>query len=477
MQELWQKTAFELASDIRSGRVSSVEVTNDILERMTAVNTTINAVVDTMQEEALASAREADNELRKSGPRGPLHGIPVTVKINVDYSGRATTNGVVAYKDLLANDDGSVVRNLKNSGAVIFGRTNTPCFSMRLFTSNDLHGATLNPHDATITPGGSSGGAASATSAGIGAIAHGNDIGGSVRYPAYACGVYGFRPTSGVVPNHNSSQFAERMIVSQMSSVQGPLARSVEDLRLAMVAMSAPDPRDIWQVPTHGMFDPLEIEPCRVAMLSDTNDSDVDPEVSSAIRLAGDMLRDAGYSVVEAEIPSMLDASRFWKTALVNEMLSGSMPKILELGDGKIKRSVERFTDGLNVLESRDDFLQTFALRSKMLREWQIFLSEFPLILTASSWVKPIIDDYDVSADLDMDWFGRVTAPMHATPILGLPGLAVPVGTVIGKPMGIQMIANRFEDRRLLSAGKALEKALGPLLPIDPQPGAERSSE
>ncbi len=465
---LWSWTASELAAAIASGRVSSVEAMESAIARMEAVNPAINAVVDALPEQAMEAARAADAALRRTGPLGPLHGVPVTVKINVDYGGRATTNGVVAYKDLIAPEDGSVVRNLKAAGAVIIGRTNTPCYSMRGFTSNDLHGHTKNPHDPALTPGGSSGGAGAATAAGIGAMGHGNDIGGSVRYPAYCNALYGLRPTAGVVPAYNPSQLSERFIVSQMASVQGPHARSMEDVRLTMRALQAPDPRDIWQIPSRGMFAPVSHRPCRVALHAGTDEAQVDPEVSAAIRLAGAMLADAGYEVVEADPPSLWEAMEFWLLALGNEMRAGLGPLMEQNGDWKMKRAYRLLTDGVPVIEDRDGFLRAYARRSTLLRKWQLFFEDFPLLLTAVTWAKPMPDDYDVSDGVDQDWFLRVTAPMSGTPTLGLPGLSVPVGAKPGLPMGVQLVAARHGDRRLMEAGAVLERAIGPIRPVDP---------
>ncbi len=434
---------------------------------MEAVNPALNAVVDPLPEAALAAARQADAALRRQGPLGPLHGVPVTVKINVDYGGRATTNGVVAYRDLIAPDDGSVVRNLGASGAVIVGRTNTPAFSMRWFTENDLHGATLNPHDAAITPGGSSGGAGAATAAGIGAMGHGNDIGGSVRYPAYCCGLYGLRPTSGLVPAYNPSQLAERPIASQMSSVQGPLVRSAADIALAMRALAAHDPRDIWQVPQPaGVFDTAR-PPCRVAMQAETDECAVDPAVSAAIRQAGAILADAGYEVVETEIPSMTEAADLWRQVFGSEMRSGLWPLAQQHGDAKTKHSLKLLIETTPDLD-RDAFLKTFARRSTLLRKWQMFFEEFPLILTAVSWRPPLPVGYDQRPDLDFEPFYRELSPTTATPILGLPGLTAPVGALPGKPIGVQLIAGRFGEPALLSAAAALERAIGPVKPVDP---------
>ncbi|WP_068297966.1 amidase [Pararhodobacter sp. CCB-MM2] len=466
--DLWRLSAADLARGIAAGHFTSLEATESALARMDAVNQPLNAVVDTLHDDARAAARAADATLRRTGPLGPLHGVPVTVKINADYGGRATTNGVVAYKDHIAPEDGSVVRNLKAGGAVIIGRTNTPCYSMRGFTSNDLHGTTLNPHDPAITAGGSSGGAGAATAAGIGAMGHGNDIGGSVRHPAYCNGIYGLRPTAGLAPAFNPSQVAERLIVSQMAAVQGPLARTMEDIRLAMQALSAPDPRDIWQIPVNGEYDPVTHAPCRVALHAETDEGPVDPAVSAAIRQAGEMLTDAGYEVVEVTPPSLWEAMEFWLLSLGNEMRAGLGLLMEAHGDWKMKLSYQVLTQGIPEVDTRDGFLKMYARRSELLRKWQLFFQDYPLLLTAVTWTRPMPAEHDVSEGLDYDWFRRATAPMSGTPTLGLPGLSVPVGTVPGVPMGVQLLAGRHQDHRLLQAGVALERAIGQILPVDP---------
>ena len=467
MSEYWSWTACELATAIAKGQISSVEATQSAIERMSAVNPTLNAVVDALADEAMDAAEHADRVLRRHGPSGPLHGVPVTVKVNVDYAKRATTNGVVAYRELIAPYDGSVVGNLRKTSAVVIGRTNTPSYSMRWFTENDLHGATRNPHNAAMTCGGSSGGAGAATAAGTGAMGHGNDIGGSVRYPAYCCGVYGLRPTAGVVPAYNPSQLAERMIVSQMAAVQGPLARSVHDIALSMRALSASDPRDIWQVPVErSMFD-IAHRPCRVAMLAETGDCAVDPAVTAAIRRAGTILSDAGYQVEEVAIPSLTEAADLWRLVLGNEIRAGLWPLVQEHGDEKVKKSISDLLDGVPELD-RDGFLKAVAKRSTMLREWQMFLTDFPLVLTAVSWQLPYAVGEDQRHDLDFEEYYRQLAPTTATPILGLPGLAVPMGLTQSRPVGVHLIADRFKEHVLLDAGAVLERANGPVAPVTP---------
>jgi amidase len=245
MIDLATLNACDIAALIARRDVSAREVTTATLSRIDAQNPALNAIVQHMPDEALAAADAIDAALRRGEPPGPLAGVPMTIKVNVDQTDHATTNGLVSQKDLIAAEDNPVVANLRRAGAVIVGRTNTPAFSLRWFTRNGLHGATKNPHDATLTPGGSSGGAGSAVATGMGAIAHGTDIAGSVRYPAYACGVHGLRPSLGRVPGFNPSG-GDRLIGGQLMAVSGPLARSIPDLALALGAMAAPDPRDPW---------------------------------------------------------------------------------------------------------------------------------------------------------------------------------------------------------------------------------------
>src|SRR5215510_15655160 len=248
MQDLWRLSATDLAGLIKSKKLSAKEAATAALARLDAVNPKLNAVVVHRPAEVLAEAASVDAKIARGENVGVLAGVPVTVKVNIDQAGFATTNGLKIQKDALAKDNSPVIDNLRKSGAVILGRTNCPAFSYRWFTTNLVHGDTKNPRDSGITPGGSSGGAGSAVAAGIGHIAHGTDIAGSIRYPAYACGVHGLRPTLGRIPAFNPA-LPERPIGPQIMAVSGPLARTVNDLRISLAAMSARDIRDPWYVP------------------------------------------------------------------------------------------------------------------------------------------------------------------------------------------------------------------------------------
>ncbi len=306
MQDLWRLSAADLATLIRSKKVSATEAATAALARLDAVNPKINAVVDHRPAEVLAQASAVDAAIGRGEDAGPLAGVPVTVKVNIDQTGFATTNGLKLQREAIAKTNSPVIDNLRKAGAVILGRTNCPAFSYRWFTTNLVHGDTKNPRDPGITPGGSSGGAGAAVAAGIGHIAHGTDIAGSIRYPAYACGVHGLRPTVGRIAAFNAA-LPERPIGPQISAVSGPLARTIGDFRIALAAMSGKDFRDPWWVPA-----PLEGPPMpkRVAMCLNPDGLDPVPEVRAAVADAGKRLERAGWMVEEiANTPPLREAA------------------------------------------------------------------------------------------------------------------------------------------------------------------------
>ena len=255
MTELWQLSAIELADLVRARKASAREAAEAALQRLEAINPKLNAIVVCRPELVRERADAIDLMLARGESPGSLAGVPVTIKINVDQAGFATSNGTKLQKNLIAQANSPVVDNLLRAGAVILGRSNAPAFALRWFTSNLLHGSTRNPRDPSLTPGGSSGGAAAAVATGIGHLAHGTDIAGSIRYPAYACGVHGLRPSLGRVPAYNASS-PERSIGAQLMAVSGPIGRTIGDLQAGLFAMSARDPRDPWWTPEFIAFGP-----------------------------------------------------------------------------------------------------------------------------------------------------------------------------------------------------------------------------
>src|SRR5260221_2435767 len=305
MEDLWRLSATDIAALIRSKKVSAKEADSAALARLDAVNPRINAVIDHRPQDVLAQAGAIDAAIARNEDLGPLAGVPVTVKVNIDQEGFATTNGLKLQRDVIAASNNPVVDNLRKAGAVILGRTNCPAFSYRWFTTNLIHGDTKNPRDASITPGGSSGGAGAAVAAGIGHIAHGTDIAGSIRYPAYACGVHGLRPTVGRIAAFNAS-LPEPPIGPQISAGSGPLARTIGHLPIALAAMSGYDARDPWWVPA-----PLEgpVMPKRAALCLQPDGLEAVSEVKAAVADAGKRLERAGWVVEEVETPPMREAA------------------------------------------------------------------------------------------------------------------------------------------------------------------------
>jgi amidase len=472
--EPWRWDASEIVPGVRTRQISAREITESCLQRLEAVNPLINAIVDILKDEALVAADQADQAVKQGAPLGPLHGVPVTVKINTDYAGRATTNGVVAFKDFISEEDSATVTSLRDAGAVIIGRTNVPAFSTRFFTDNALHGRTLNPWDFSRTPGGSSGGAASAVAAGIGPIGHGNDRAGSVRYPAYACGVTGLRPTVGRVPNFNPSAKQERGLFSQITSVQGPLARSMADLRLALDALTAYDIRDPWSVNLDQGME-RRTRPITVAMVTASPSIDADPAVKDALNKTAKYLEDAGYRVEEVSPPHMDEASAlFWSLMLTEEGViadksgASSASSIDQLGDEAVIKARHSTMANAKILD-HGEFARGLARRTTILRAWLRFLETYPLVLLPVSWKLPFPSDHDQKGDNALGELVRAHEPMTAISLLGLPGLSVPTGTADGVPVGVQIVANRFQEELALTAGEVIEANCAMGTPIDPK--------
>jgi amidase len=464
---LWQWNADEVATAIRTRRISSREAVQAVLQRLDAVNPAVNAVTVLLADQALAAADRADGAVKRGEVLGPLHGVPVTVKENIDQADQATANGVVAFKDLIAKVDSPPVANWKRAGAVIVGRTNTPAFSLRWHTDNELRGRTYNPWARTRTPGGSSGGAAAAVVSGIAPLAHGNDLGGSIRYPAYCCGVAGIRPTLGRVPAYNATVTEDRPIGHQLMSVQGPLARRVADVRLGLGAMAARDPRDPWWagVPLDG---PALARPLRVALTVDPARQGVHRAVAGAVRAAGLALAEAGYAVEEVEPPAVDAVAANWATLVFNEMRHMTLPYIERHGGEDLNRCTELILSGVADLDV-DTYMRALAERTRHIREWTVFMERYALVVGPVSTEPPFEVGFDVK---DADTTARVLRAQRllvAVNLLGLPAVAVPCGLSEGVPLGVQVIGSRYREDLCLDAAEVIEARHGLTTPIDPR--------
>ncbi len=463
--ELWSLDAVELARLIRLGAVSSREVVTSCLMRMDAVNDRLNAVVRRMDDEALAAADACDAARARGEALGPLHGVPVTIKINTDQRGHPTDNGAVALKDLVAKSDAPVVANLRRAGAVFIGRTNAPAFSMRVMSANGLHGRTLNPLDRSVTPGGSSGGAGAAVAAGMGPIAHGNDIGGSVRIPAYCNGVFGLRTGLGRIPAYSAAA-GPRPIGGQLMATQGPLARSVRDLRLAFEVMAQGDPRDTRWVDAP-LVGPPPRRPIRVALVPEPPGGFIHPAQAAAVRTAGRHLAAAGYVVEETPPPEIEAVVRVWHTLGSGDVFRVLAPVIEQMGDPGAVAALRHWLAQSPPPSDPTAVLDALSERDRLLLAWQTFLQDWPLVVMPTLADLPPPQDQDQTAEGTARILDSIRAALVA-PALGLAGLAAPVGRSGALRTGVQIIPARFREDLALAAGEVIEAAEGAVRPVDP---------
>ncbi len=461
MDELWQRSAVEIAEGIAQKKFSCREVMESVVGRIRAKNGALNAIVYDYTEEALADARRADEALASGTARGPLHGVPVTIKENVDQRGKPTPNGVPAFQNVIAPDDAPLVANLRRAGAIIVGRTNTPELSMRATTDNPLHGRTHNPWHPDASAGGSSGGAGAAAAAGFGPIHHGNDIGGSLRFPAFCCGLATVKPTPGRIPAWNPSATAERGMLAQLMSVQGAICRHVADVRLATRVMAQRDPRDPWWVPAP--FDGERMPaPIRVAVTKNAHGYPIHPEIAHAVDRVAKWLAAAGYAVDEVEPPPITEPARAWFSVTVAEMKVMLFPVAQQHGSRTIQEIFGWFERMGDVVDA-GGYMLGVAERTRMTRQWSVFLEEHPLVLTPFLMRPTFPWNYDAESFAQMKDLFDAAIYSYGVNYLGLPAGVVPIGLVDGLPAGVQIVGRRFREDLILDAMQVVENEVGVL--------------
>src|SRR5216684_2494886 len=464
MDDLWRLSAKDLAALIASKKVSAKEAATSALARLDAVNPKINAVVDHRSEDVLKQAASVDAAIARGEDTGPLGGVPVTVKANIDQEGFATTNGLKLLREAIAKSNSPVIDNLRKAGAVILGRTNCPAFSYRWFTTNLVHGDTKNPRDPGVTPGGSSGGAGAAVAAGIGHIAHGTDIAGSIRYPAYACGVHGLRPTLGRVAAFNAA-LPERSIGPQISAVSGPLARTIGDIRIALAAMSAHDARDPWWVPA-----PLEGPPMlkRAALCLRPDGLETVAEVKAAVADAGKRLERAGWAVEEIEdTPPLREAADLQTKLWLGDGYEAQLNAAEREGDPGALACLRGNKPKVFPFDAAS-FSKALTRRATLTREWLQFFETYAVLLMPVSAELPFPDGLDLHDQASFTRVWQAQLPQIAIPFMGLPALTVSTGLVGRVPVGVQVVSSRYREDLCLLAGEAIEAGGTPSAPVDP---------
>lgn len=468
MDQLWQRSALDLADLIAKRDVSCVEVVEAHLRRIDQVNPRINAIVRILADDARSAAASADQVVATGAALGPLHGVPFTVKECIDMAGLPTTWGAKALAGAVVPMDAPVVERMRAAGAIAIGRTNLPDMAMRWHTQGSLHGATINPWSAAHTPGGSSGGDAASLATGMSAIGVGTDLGGSLRNPASACGIASIRPSAARVPEACFVPGKDRLLAIQLMHATGPMARRVADVRRTLQIIMGAHPRDPWAIsaPWVGAAATRSI---RVALLSEPPGGTTDPRIAMATRRAADALADAGYEVVEACPPRYEEAIAAWAQLLIGDF-EPSMPQLMSvMGAGgtaflsMLRAAVPAFVDA-------GAMSRLLVKRDGIGRAWSQFMHEHPLLLSPALTKLPFVVGFDISSQKNTEATLEMVRPSLPANLLGLPSACVPADRdeVTGLPIGVLLTGCRFREDQCLDAAEAIETRLPLATPIDP---------
>lgn len=465
-------SAVELARSIRERQLSARELVAVHLERIARANPAVNAIVTLLPERAMAAAVEADEALARGEPVGPLHGLPIAHKDLVSTAGIRTTFGSPVFVDHVPEEDDLLVERIRAAGAILVGKTNTPEFGAGSQTFNPVFGRTRNPYDLAKTSGGSSGGAAAALACGMLPIADGSDLGGSLRNPAGFCNVVGFRPSPGRVPSWPATD------PGQTLSVDGPMARSVEDVALLLSAMAGPDPRVPISRPEpgEGFRPPLDadLQGVRVAWgLAAGGTMPVDPAVVAALGPALAVFEELGADLEEV-FPDLRGAREAFLT-LRARLFALDHGDLLEEHRSEIKPTVVgELERGLALTAA--DVEEAERARAELRARAAAFFERFDVLAMPVSQVPP----FDVELEYPTEVAG-VPMPGYVDwmescwciTMTGHPAISVPFGfTEGGLPIGIQLVGRAFEDLRLLRIAHAFEQATRAGLRRPPPPAA-----
>ncbi len=456
--------AFALAADIRDGRTTAAAVIDAHLARIAARNPELNALPVVFADRARRAADGVDRTIAAGGDPGPLGGVPISIKENIDLTWSATTEGWRGLADAVPARDATVVARMCTAGAIPIGRGNMSDFGMRWDTDNDLFGRTYNPRDRGRTTFGSSGGDAVAVATGMSAIGLGNDFGGSIRLPAAALGVCGLRPSAGRVPRARVEDRPVALTL-QRFAVNGLLARSVAELEgaLALVAGWDLDDPVSQELPSLRTYD----GPRTVAVTRDPAGRGIHPDAGAGVDRAADALRTAGWDVVAAEPPFIEEAAELWRRLACTDMLWSLDPARLSAPLGRAATWFLRdSTAAARPYETAAEYAQAWARRAVIEAAWRRFQAEFPVVLGPVFADRVPAPEFDLGGPEPADQALRDLRLVVAVNFLGLPAVAVPTGYGgDGMPTAVQLIGPAHGDMAALAAAAAVEAALGPLPP------------
>lgn len=475
MSNLYEMTATQLARLLREKNVTSLEITQSVLDRIEAVEGQVHSYVTVLPETALHMAREADRRLA-AGDAGPLTGIPIAVKDNMCMRGERTTCGSRVLENYVPPYDATVVRLLRDEGMVILGKANMDEFAMGSSTETSYWGPTRNPWDLERIPGGSSGGSAAAVAAGEAIVSLGSDTGGSIRLPAAFCGVTGIKPTYGAVSRYGLVAYA-----SSLDQI-GPFSRDIEDLSLLLNVLCGHDPSDSTSVPRdYPDFTKFLDQPVKGMTLGLPREffGKLDnPEVRGSISEARSVFEDLGVKFVELSLPTLDYGIAAYYVIAPSEASSnlarydgvkyghraGSFESMIDMycrtraeGFGpEVKRRIMLGTYALSSGYYDAYYLKAAKVRTLITQDFRKAFEKCDAILCPTAPSPPFKIGEKIDDPIQMYLTDVFTIPVN---MAGLPGIAIPGGlSGGGLPIGLQLIAPHFEESRLVQLGSAFQK-------------------
>jgi amidase len=457
--ELNWRPATELAGLIRSKAISPVELLRTCLQTIERLNPQINAICTLAADSAMAAARRAEQAVMAGEEVGSLHGVPIGIKDLTPTAGIRTTFGSPLYADHVPSEDAAVVKRIKQAGAIVVGKTNTPEFGAGANTVNRLFGATRNPWDLALTVGGSSGGGAAALASGMLPLAEGTDFGGSLRVPAAFCGVVGLRPTAGLVARYPTP------LPWDVGTVHGPMARNADDAALLLDAMlgddhgvtpiSTPAP---WQGVAAAVAQIRDLKGMRIGYAADIAEVGIDPDIGTACLVAAKALADRGASVEQLEfsVADGCEAYRVLRGATMVTRFFDSLDAI-EKFEPNLRGNIEA-----GVKLTIGEVARAERKRAELWQRWRRLFERYDLLLTPTTPVAPfpVEQNYPtVIAGRKMTSYIDWIAPTFLVTLASLPAASAPCGqTAAGLPIGLQIIGPRFAKPKILGAAKLVHQ-------------------
>lgn len=471
-------SASELSKKIKAKEITSTELTKIYIDRIEKYDDAINSVIVRIFDKALEDAEKADIALAKGDYWGPLHGLPMTIKESYKIKDTDTTWGNESFKGNLADEDGLAVQRLKNAGAHFLGKTNVPLDLSDFQSYNKIYGTTNNPWDITKTPGGSSGGSAAALAAGFTGLEAGSDIGGSIRNPAHYCGVYGHKPTHGIIPSAGHELIPN--VPEPDLSVCGPMARSAEDLRMALDIMAGPKEREAtgWKLdlPETKL---KELKEFRVAIWSNEEMAPVSSEIADRATMIGNTLDDLGATVSFNARPAFdsMHQEIVYQT-LLQSLLTVSMAdhevKVIQNIVDNLKPndfSAEALIARGTVLSHRN-WLRTNYQREQIKIAWQKFFEEWDILICPQQATTAFIHDQGRISERKLIVDGKEQPYFQQIFWAGLiinahlPSTVFPTGlSSEGLPIGLQAVSGHYQDKKTIEFSRLLAKEIGGFTP------------